>query len=96
MTGCPKRWLILGVLLAAGAALSGCGAADEMFDGGGSAPVAHANPRDQARARSLRCDALPDERNWLDCYYGAAQPVRAELSLPPAPAAQQALVPAAS
>jgi hypothetical protein len=31
----------------------------------------------------------------LDCVYGAAQPMRAQLGLPPAPATQQRLVPPA-
>ena len=35
-----------------------------------------------------RCANLTDDRQWLDCYYGAVQPVRAALGLPPALAAQ--------
>jgi len=31
-----------------------------------------------------RCASVADLRNWLDCYYGAAQPVRASLGLKPA------------
>jgi hypothetical protein len=42
-----------------------------------------------------RCSGIADERMFLDCVYGAAQPVRAELGLPPAPASQVRLVPAA-
>ena len=53
-----------------------------------------AAPRDAVRSASARCDALADDRAWLDCYYGAAQPMRARLGLSPAPAAQQRLVPA--
>ncbi|HEX4635728.1 MAG TPA: hypothetical protein VH189_06075, partial [Rhizomicrobium sp.] len=33
---------------------------------------------------ALRCNNLADDRQWLDCYYGAAQPVRAQLGLSPA------------
>jgi hypothetical protein len=39
-------------------------------------------------ADAFHCAALGDSRQWLDCYYGAAQPVRAELGMAPAPAAQ--------
>jgi hypothetical protein len=93
---------ILVCVLGIGIGLSACTQVDEMFDRGtdASAPVpsqaAHAGPRDRARAASLRCDSISNERTWLDCYYGAAQPVRADLGLPPAPAGQQNLVPAAS
>jgi hypothetical protein len=52
-----------------------------------------AGPRDDVRAGSARCDGIADDRAWLDCYYGAAQPMRARLGLPPAPGSQQALVP---
>lgn len=54
-----------------------------------------AAPRDDVRAGSARCDVIADDRTWLDCYYGAAQPLRSQLGLPPAPASQQMLVPAA-
>ena len=53
-----------------------------------------ADPRDDVRAASARCDIIVDVRTWLDCYYGAAQPLRSQLGLSPAPAAQQMLVPA--
>jgi len=55
--------------------------------------AAHAGPRDDVRAGSARCDSISDDHTWLNCYYGAAQPVRAELGLPPAPDSQQSLVP---
>ena len=58
--------------------------------------AAHLSPRGAVRAASQRCDSITDEHTWLDCYYGAAQPVRAELGLPPAPVSQQSLVPAKS
>ena len=40
-----------------------------------------------------RCAGIADDRTWLDCFYGSAQPMRAQLGLPPAPANQQRLVP---
>lgn len=97
MTGYPKRQGIKrGMVLACGLlvslGLSACSQVDQMF-GDDNAPPAHASPRDQVRAGSLRCDGITDERAWLDCYYGAAQPVRADLGLPPAPQSQQNLVP---
>ncbi len=49
---------------------------------------AQARPRDDALAGAVRCAVIGDSRQWLDCYYGAAQPVRAALGLPPALAAQ--------
>lgn len=57
--------------------------------------VAQARPRDDAMARAYRCAAQPVTRVWLDCYYGAAQPVRAALGMPPASPAQVALSEAA-
>ena len=56
--------------------------------------AALAGPRDDVVQGIVRCGAIPDDRQWLDCVYGAAQPMRAQLGLPPAPAAQQRLVPA--
>lgn len=55
---------------------------------------AMAAPRDDVVFSISRCGAIADDRTWLDCVYGAAQPMRAKLGLPPAPASQQALVPA--
>jgi hypothetical protein len=52
-----------------------------------SLPAA-ARPRDDALAGAFRCAGIADSRQWLDCYYGAAQPVRAALKLAPALAAQ--------
>jgi|GEM_PF-317325 len=49
---------------------------------------AQARPRDDALAGAFRCAVIGDARAWLDCYYGAAQPVRAGLGLAPALAAQ--------
>ena len=53
-----------------------------------------ADPRDEVLATAARCNAITDYRAWLDCYYGAAQPMRQILGLPPAPSAQVSLVPA--
>jgi hypothetical protein len=49
---------------------------------------AQGRPRDDALSGAFRCAAIADSRQWLDCYYGAAQPVRAALNLAPALAAQ--------
>ncbi len=57
--------------------------------------TALASPREDMLAGISRCAAIPDDRTFLDCVYGAAQPIRARLGLPPAPAAQQRLVPPA-
>jgi hypothetical protein len=62
----------------------------------GSTGAALAGPREDARLASERCDSIADQRRWLDCYYGAAQPVRAQLGLPPAPASQIGAVPPAN
>jgi hypothetical protein len=58
-------------------------------------PPCQAAPRDEAYEAFQRCRAIGDERSWLDCIYGAVQPVRAQLHLPPAPDAQLRLVPVA-
>lgn len=39
-----------------------------------------------------RCAGITDDRTWLNCYYGAAQPMRAQLGLSPAPDSQVNLV----
>src|SRR6185312_10577314 len=49
--------------------------------------------RDAVLAGAARCESIPDNRTWLDCFYGSAQPMRSLLGLPPAPAAQVQLVP---
>jgi len=54
----------------------------------GLAAPAQARPRDDALSGAIRCAAIGDSRQWLDCYYGAAQPVRAALGMAPALAAQ--------
>jgi hypothetical protein len=52
-----------------------------------AAPAA-ARPRDDALSGAIRCGVVADSRQWLDCYYGAAQPVRIGLGLAPATAVQ--------
>jgi hypothetical protein len=54
--------------------------------------AAEAGPREDSLAGIARCDQQPDDRAWLDCVYGAVQPVRGKLGLPPALAFQQRLV----
>ena len=49
---------------------------------------AQAHGRDDAMAGAYRCGVIADDRQWLDCYYGAAQTVRADIGLPAAPQAQ--------
>jgi len=52
------------------------------------AQPAAARPRDDALAGAFRCSVISDSHQWLDCFYGAAQPVRAALNLAPALPAQ--------
>jgi hypothetical protein len=59
------------------------------------AAPAQAAARDDVLYGISRCGGIADDRTWLDCIYGAAQPMRAQLGLPPASAAQQKLVPPA-
>lgn len=54
-----------------------------------------AAPRDDAFAGISRCGSIQDDRMLLNCIYGAAEPLRAELGLTPAPAFQTKLVPTA-
>lgn len=49
------------------------------------APATDLAPRYQATADALRCNSQAEDRQWLNCYYAAAQPVRAQLGLAPAP-----------
>jgi len=61
-----------------------------------SATVASAGPRDDTLAGISRCASLLNDRAFLDCIYGAAQPMREKLGLPPALPTQQRLVPPAN
>jgi prepilin-type processing-associated H-X9-DG protein len=55
---------------------------------------ARAEPtRDAVMQGAERCEGIADNRVWLDCFYGSAQPMRALLGLPAAPAVQTRLVP---
>jgi hypothetical protein len=51
-----------------------------------------ARPQDDVLSGVFRCASIGDQKSWLDCYYGAAQPVRAALGLAPAPPSQSKLV----
>ncbi|HEY2011561.1 MAG TPA: hypothetical protein VGH23_21405 [Rhizomicrobium sp.] len=55
---------------------------------------AHADTRDEVLSGIRRCGEIHDDKTWLDCLYGAEQPMRAHLGLQPAPEFQQRLVPA--
>jgi len=57
---------------------------------------ASADTRSEVQAAFNRCNVFSDNRTWLNCIYGAVQPVRGELGLPPAPDSQVNLVPNAS
>jgi hypothetical protein len=57
---------------------------------------AFGDTRDDVYAAMQRCRILQDDRAWLDCAYGAQQPMRARLGLSPAPEFQQRLVPPAA
>jgi hypothetical protein len=48
--------------------------------------------RDAVMAGAFRCTSAADERQWLNCYYAAAQPMRARLGLSAAPQAGAAHV----
>jgi len=45
------------------------------------------NTREEVLLRLTRCASIGDTRQYLDCYYAAGQPLRAELGLAPAPQA---------
>ena len=57
-------------------------------------PAAAEPTRDAVMDAASRCEGIPDNRVWLDCFYGSAQPMRALLGLAPAPESQTRLVPA--
>lgn len=56
---------------------------------------ARADAREDVLSGIARCSVIHDNRVWLDCVYGAQQPMRALLNLPPVPEYQQRLVPPA-
>jgi hypothetical protein len=49
--------------------------------------------RDAVMSGAFRCTGSSDERQWLNCYYAAAQPMRARLGLSAAPQAVAPPVP---
>lgn len=53
---------------------------------------AEARPRDEVMSQVFHCGVISDSRQWLDCVYGSAQPLRAELGLPPVTLQQSRLV----
>lgn len=59
------------------------------------ATPALAGPREDTLAGIERCRALSNDRVFLDCVYGAAQPLRTALGLAPATPGQVGLVPPA-
>lgn len=64
-----------------------------LIIGTGFAPMpVLADAREDVVNGMTRCAALTDDRQWLDCYYGAAQPMRAWLGLSPAPQSQLKLL----
>lgn len=81
MTEAAARSYAAGLVLALGVVLA-------MLVAGPAA----ARPRDTVLSNAFRCATIGDARTWLDCYYGAAQPVRESLGLQPAPASQLSLV----
>ena len=63
-----------------------------VMTGLGVPAAAFADAREDVVRDMTRCAAYTDDRQWLDCYYGAAQPMRAWLGLPPAPQSQLKLL----
>ena len=53
--------------------------------------LARAGTRDDVLQGVARCANISDDRTWLECFYGAAQPMRSRLGLPPAPESQTRL-----
>jgi hypothetical protein len=97
--GQPRQWLdcFYGAVQPARAALGLPPATSDQLRLASAPPSSPMTPddarvRDAVLANALRCYAIADERQWLDCYYGAAQPMRARLGLKPAP--QKAAPPA--
>jgi len=54
---------------------------------GGTLTPQAAATREDVMLRLTRCTAIGDTRQYMDCYYAAVQPMRAELGLAPAPQA---------
>ena len=60
--------------------------------GAGAPGMVLADAREDVVRSMTRCAGYTDDRQWLECYYGAAQPMRAWLGLPPAPQSQLKLL----
>jgi hypothetical protein len=58
---------------------------------GGAVPPDQAEARNAVMSGAFSCAGTADDRSWLDCYYGAAQPMRAQLGLSPATQSQTRL-----
>lgn len=63
-----------------------------LFSSAAPAPGGTLSPqaaalREDVMLRLTRCAAIGDTRQYMDCYYAAAQPLRADLGLSPAPQA---------
>jgi hypothetical protein len=80
------QWLCVGVGMRR-TVLAIVGAVGALIPG-----LAFADAREEVVSGLTRCAALTDDRQWLDCYYGAAQPMRAWLGLSPAPQSQLKLL----
>lgn len=93
-TGAPRQWLdcYYGAAQPARAQLGLAPVPPAQLQLSLAPPTSVATPRiaavrDAVMASALRCYAVDDNRAWLDCYYGAAAPMRAELGLAPGPQA---------
>jgi len=53
----------------------------------GNTPPQNVEVRDQVLSSAFQCNQVTDDRQWLNCYYAAAQPMRAVLGLSPGPQA---------
>jgi hypothetical protein len=60
--------------------------------GAGTPDLGLADAREDVVRSMTRCAGYTEDRQWLECYYGAAQPMRAWLGLPPAPQSQLRLL----
>lgn len=74
------RWFSMAILAAG------------LLSGFSATPAAADPTRDDVMANVQRCAGFTDNRTWLNCFYGAAQPMRAQLGLSPAPESQVGLV----